>query len=377
MSRRRRLRPPKVPSTRDPRATPRQAPPTPRQHAESARRPSRRTAPPGPPPPLEGIVLALVLLRIFLGVTFVYAGLDKLIDPTFLRAVGPGSIGGQLEAFTRDSPISVLVQLLAQPFPILTGLVISVIEIAIGLGALTGLLFRLSAAGGAALSILFWLTASWATKPYYYGPDLPYAAGWVVLVLSGHGGRFVLDDWLIRQFELDPHDEPMSAERRRVLEGGILGLGALALATLGGTLGSAIFGLGSGGVALDGAASPATGSGQDSAAPTAAPNGTVVGTVAALASHGGSLAFQDPQSGDPGVIVKLASGKFVAFDAVCTHAGCTVEFDARSGFLFCPCHGATFDPAHKAAVVTGPTNVPLTELPIVVDARTGAISLSG
>jgi thiosulfate dehydrogenase [quinone] large subunit len=316
---------------------------------------------------------------LFLGLTFIYAGLDKLIDPAFLRAAGPGSIGAQLAAFTRESPLSILVQIVAQPFPILTGLVISVAEITIGLGALTGLLFRLSVAGGAALSILFWLTASWAIKPYYYGPDLPYAAGWMTLAMAGNGGRFLLEKWIIRRFELDPDDEPMSTERRQFLQGGILGLGALALAALGGTLGAAVFGRPNGGIGLDASSPPATGQGSDapSAGPTAAPNGTVVGTVAAMTSQGGSLYFQDPQSGDPGVVVKLSNGKVVAFDAVCTHAGCTVEFDPGSRLLICPCHGATFDPARAAAVLGGPTNVPLTPLPITVNAKTGVISLSG
>ena len=35
---------------------------------------------------------ALLPLRIFLGVTFVYAGLDKLTDSAFLSANGPGSV---------------------------------------------------------------------------------------------------------------------------------------------------------------------------------------------------------------------------------------------------------------------------------------------
>ena len=130
-------------------------------------------------------MLALLPLRVFLGVTFVYAGIDKLIHPSFLQATGPGSIGAQLDAFVKVSPIGPLVHLFGQPFPVAIGLLIAVAEIAVGLGALSGLLFRLSAAGGFALSILFWLTASWATKPYYYGPDLPYALGWLTLALAG------------------------------------------------------------------------------------------------------------------------------------------------------------------------------------------------
>jgi len=51
-----------------------------------------------------------------------------------------------------------------------------------------GLAYRLAAAAGASISFLFWLTASWGTAPYFYGPDLPYAAGWLTLALAGHGG---------------------------------------------------------------------------------------------------------------------------------------------------------------------------------------------
>ena len=364
---------------RRPRSRPRRLPALP----ETPRPPRRqRRAPVGPPPSLEGGTLALVLLRLFLGITFVYAGLDKLIDPTFLRTSGSGSIATQLDAFVRVSPIAILVQIFAQPWPILTGLMVSIAEIAVGLGTLSGLLFRASAVGGASLSLLFWLTASWATKPYYYGPDLPYAAGWIVLAIAGHGERFVFTGWLDRQLEpTDDWSEPISPERRAFLQGTLVGLGALALAIAGGTLGSAIFGHPSESNPLGGTPPSGSGSllpsGSAPASTLATPAGSVVGTLTDLANQGGSLAFQVPQTGDPGVLVKLGSGKVVAFDAVCTHAGCTVEFDPTSGYLICPCHGATFDPGHAAAVVGGPTNQPLLSLPIRIDQATGAISIVG
>jgi thiosulfate dehydrogenase [quinone] large subunit len=74
-------------------------------------------------------------------------------------------------------------------------------------------------------------------------------------------------------------------------------------------------------------------------------------------------------------VVRLRDGRFVAFDAVCTHEGCTVEWDARDSVLLCPCHGAAFDPTNHAAVLQGPTNQPLPALPITVDQKTGTISL--
>ena len=241
MSRRQRPRPRPDGSDRDLRAG-RPIPPN-RPEAAGGTRRSRRTSKTIEPPPLQGVTLALVLLRLFLGITFIYAGLDKLIDPTFLQASGAGSIGAQLDSFVRASPIGILVEIFARPFPIFTGLVVSVLEIAIGLGALTGLLFRLAAVGGAVLSITFWLTASWAIKPYYYGPDLPYAAGWIVLAIAGHGGRFLLDPWLARQLDLEPDNEaPYSVERRRLIQGGTLALGTVVIASLGGTLGALVFG---------------------------------------------------------------------------------------------------------------------------------------
>jgi len=75
------------------------------------------------------------------------------------------------------------------------------------------------------------------------------------------------------------------------------------------------------------------------------------------------------------VIVQLADGSFVAFDAVCTHAGCTVEWDQADRLLICPCHEAVFDPEHAAAVLQGPAPTPLAPLPLVVDAATGTVLL--
>ena len=81
------------------------------------------------------MILALIPLRVFLGVTFVYAGVDKIIDPTFLQASGPGSIGAQMEAFTRVSPLAPLIQVVGLTFPVQLGLLIAVTEIAVGLGS--------------------------------------------------------------------------------------------------------------------------------------------------------------------------------------------------------------------------------------------------
>jgi thiosulfate dehydrogenase [quinone] large subunit len=233
MSRRDRLRAQREATIRDRSRRPRD---------QSLRRDRFDVEPPDPARELDRLTLAMLPLRAFLGATFVYAGLDKILDPAFLQATGPGSIGAQLDGFVRVSPIGPLVQLFGQPFPVAIGLLIAVAEIAVGLGALSGLLFRLAAAGGLALSVLFWLTASWAIKPYYYGPDLPYALGWLTLALAGTGGRFTIETWLNREFDGGGIDEPISPERRLVLKAGILGLAAVAMAGLAGTVGASVLG---------------------------------------------------------------------------------------------------------------------------------------
>src|SRR6478752_2831446 len=323
MSRRDRMRAQRARSIRDRQRHPRD---------HSPRHDDWETAEQDPATLLDRTLLALLPLRAFLGATFVYAGIDKLVDPTFLQATGPGSIGAQLEAFVKVSPIGQLVHLFGQPFPVAIGLLIAVAEIAIGLGALSGLLFRLSAAGGFALSILFWLTASWATKPYYYGPALPYAFGWLTLALAGTPRRVTIEAWLDREFDGGLADEPVSPERRLVLRAGLLGIAAIAVAGLAGTVGASVLGRpriadavvdppidtnGSAAGASAPAGTSATGGGASlapgvpgatvapgSVATPAPPTGVLVARVSQLGS-GRAVTFDDPTTGDPGVIIRL------------------------------------------------------------------------
>jgi len=75
-------------------------------------------------------------------------------------------------------------------------------------------------------------------------------------------------------------------------------------------------------------------------------------------------------------VILLDDGSFVAYDATCTHEGCRVGWDAATATLVCPCHGAQFDAAQHGAVLAGPTNVPLVELPLLVNEQDGTISLA-
>ncbi|MFG3658192.1 DoxX family protein [Streptomyces sp. NPDC047706] len=127
---------------------------------------------------------ALLPLRVFLGITFVYAGLDKLTDSAFLQEAGSGSIGDTMRAVRDSSAVPALVDM-ALENPVGFGCAMAFGELAVGIGVLLGFLTRLAALGGALISLSLWLTMSWASDPYYYGNDLPYLFCWVPIVLAG------------------------------------------------------------------------------------------------------------------------------------------------------------------------------------------------
>ncbi|HWD54482.1 MAG TPA: Rieske 2Fe-2S domain-containing protein [Acidimicrobiales bacterium] len=97
--------------------------------------------------------------------------------------------------------------------------------------------------------------------------------------------------------------------------------------------------------------------------PTTAPSrpaGTKIGPASGV-PVGGAASFQDPSSGDPSLVVQPAAGTFVAFDAVCPHAGCTVEYYSSQRLFICPCHGSEFN-GRTGSVEVGPAQRGLTQL---------------
>jgi len=406
----------------------------------------------------------LAPLRLFLGVTFVYAGLQKFGDPQFFNPTAAGYIGKQIIAFSHGSPIQGLLLHVALPHAKFFGLVIALGEIAIGLGTLFGFLLRPAAFFGFLLSLMFFLSASFHVYPYFYGADIVFVFAWITLILAGplRSGLPALDGLLVPRLldSLSPETQPWAgrlasfflgvgnqetqgllqaapdmgqpaenyqqagmysssvagypqrvpqqlvnansrgmtyqqrntqqmsykariAAQRRSMDNRrnfLLGMLAGGLGILGITLvGSRVIHLGDDSGAGTQAGGNTTGGGTTTSPGTGTTPGSsgssnTIAQVSAVPTNS-AVNFTIPSNGDPGVLVHLNNGKFVCFDATCTHAGCPVQFDSGSSLLVCPCHGAEFDPANNASVVQGPAQTPLTSVPIKVDNATGAITL--
>ncbi|MEU3572654.1 Rieske 2Fe-2S domain-containing protein [Kitasatospora sp. NPDC036755] len=294
---------------------------------------------------------ALLPLRLFLGVTFVYAALDKLSDAHFLAGAGdPASFVSQTQAAKAGgSPISFLLGP-ALDHPTLFALSIAFGELAVGLGTLLGLWGRVAALGGALLNLSLWLTVSWSVSPYYLGNDLAYLMAWTPLLLAGTPYLSV-DGYLARRAGRDRarglgEDH---VKRRALVDGGIAAVAIGGAGLLTGSL-TRTFG-------RDRSAAPEKSAAPVSTAPAPGTAATAPTVPAASVPVGGSAQVKDPATGDAVYIVQPKAGQYCAFSAVCTHAGCAVDAP-KNGQLYCPCHGSRFDAA-TGAVVNGPAVKPL------------------
>jgi thiosulfate dehydrogenase [quinone] large subunit len=395
----------------------------------------------GPPPrALHAAGWVLLPLRLFLGGTFCFAGLQKLANPGFVNATDPSSIQSQLAGAARRSPLHALITPMLH-VAVALGLLIAVAELAVGLGTLLGLWSRAAAAGGLALSLVLFLTISFHSSPYYTGSDIVFVFAWTPLLLGGSGGVLSTDALLPalvrRRLGAEPATVvpiPFSTVRRACacyeegscrarqgapcspvacpflqqqppperrldveevdrrtftatgavatgvaiagLAGGALaaGLGRLA----GGTsqkakapndLGSAVHGTSTSTTPPTTLPSTTEAGPPQSIPPTIAPTtvpapprpaGTAIG-AASRVPVGGAASFHNPRTGDPSLIFQPQAGTFLAFDAVCPHAGCTVQYEATGELFICPCHGSEFN-ARTGAVEVGPAATGLTRL---------------
>ena len=390
-------------------------------------------------PPPRALTLsgwALVPLRAFLGVTFCFAGLQKLANPNFFNANSPSSIQAQLIASIRISPLHELLGHLFR-FAVPIGITIALAELAVGLGTILGLWTRVAAAGGMVLAFTLFLTVSFHSSPYYTGADIVFVFAWIPLILAGSGGVLSLDGVIAArvagEYDLGPptvvpirfalvqevcghyendacraqrgrrcnvHGCPFlstdrtgrrsttserdldTVNRRTIVLGGAT---VVAAAAAGAVVAGTAAGLGR---AVGGAKSPESqsvtlrpGPGESSASgavpTTTAPEPSVptttalAGTPIGAASQvpvGGAGRFTDPKTGNPGLVLQPAKGHFVAYDAVCPHAGCTVGYSSAANLMVCPCHGSEFDPS-TGAVVSPPASHGLTSIQVAVDAN--------
>jgi thiosulfate dehydrogenase (quinone) large subunit len=334
------------------------------------------------PPAAQALGRVLLPLRAFLGFTFCFAGLQKLANPRFFAAADPASIQAQLAGAARRSPIHVLISPLAH-VAIPLGIVIALGELAVGVGTLLGFRARIAAAGGIALALMLFLTVSFHSSPYYTGADIVFAFAWTPLLLAGSSPVLSLDAALAartaRTARRPGHaasakgtSAPGAGRREVVLTGMVAAVVAVATLAVGG-LAAALGRLagGTSGQDAEPSLAPAAGSASASSTPASStPAGTASPTDAAAAAPGQTppgkaigaaskvpvgqaAAFTDPSSGDPSLVIQPSTGTFVAFDAVCPHAGCTVGYNAAAKVIACPCHGSQFN-ASTGAVEAGP-----------------------
>ena len=142
-------------------------------------------------------------MRLFLGFSFVIAGLDKLNDPSYLDPASRDYIGQQISRFAPGTPLEGFLLNFAVPNANLFGVMVMGGELCIGIAVLLGLLTRFSAFMGLLLNLTFFLSATWSIRPFYFGADLPYVFGWLTLLLAGPG-PYALDAFVKRWLEPEP-----------------------------------------------------------------------------------------------------------------------------------------------------------------------------
>jgi thiosulfate dehydrogenase [quinone] large subunit len=270
---------------------------------------------------------AFRIMRLWLGITWIYAGWDKATDSGFLTPGSSSYIGTQLSGYATQSPVGFAFNKLIEHATLVGGFVM-ISEFAIGLATLLWVAPRLAAFGGFLMSLGLWLAGSFHVSPYFLASDTAYALLWLsyLLLIAGTGKR--------KGFE-------MSLERRSVLRVGITGVLAVAFAGVG---------------KIFAKAAPATST-------WAAGKGTKIIKLTSL-KVGGNHNFV-ASNGAPSILFRTKTGIF-AYSAICTHRGCTVAYSAASKTLKCPCHGAEFDPNKSAKVVTGPAQAPLSKVKVAV-----------
>ncbi len=307
-------------------------------------------------------------LRVFLGVTYIYAGLLKLTDPNYFSKTAPSGVLHQMQAASAHSPIAFIVNH-AIEHSTLAGLGIALGELLAGLGLLVGIWSRIAGLGIFGLAASFFLTVSWGTTPYFFGPDSVFMAAALPFILGGDGGYLSVEAMIRQRVQRDAGVTPGATLSNKPLEDQIQRRTLIQSGAVAGGLGIAGLVVGAIGHKRNTGNITATPTPSatltSSATPTSsgtAPSGTKVATVADV-PVGSAFQFTEPTTGAPAYIMQPKAGTFLAYSAICTHEGCIVNFDKGNNIFACPCHGAQFDTA-SGAPTRGPAQTPLQKFTI-------------
>ena len=97
-------------------------------------------------------------------------------------------------------------------------------------------------------------------------------------------------------------------------------------------------------------------------------NATAVTEVTLKDAHklpaGSVLMFKFGTS--PAMLIHHQDGRWIALTAVCTHLGCTVQYEPQADRIHCACHGGVYDP-YTGANVSGPPPKPLKTFKVAVN----------
>ncbi len=79
---------------------------------------------------------------------------------------------------------------------------------------------------------------------------------------------------------------------------------------------------------------------------------------------GQSLEFTS-SAGISAILFRSSEDKVYALSRICTHEGCSVDFDMNQNRLICPCHGANYE-ASDGSVISGPTTKSLAKIKVAI-----------
>jgi len=138
-------------------------------------------------------------LRIFMGATFLYAGLQHLTDSSYFDPMKSGYIGHLISQYAVGSPIHDFLLGVVEPNAVTFGYMVGFGEALIGVAILAGILFRIAAFAGLFLNFTFFLSATWNAFPFYFGSDIVFVMCWLTLLLSGPQQGFSVDGAIARR----------------------------------------------------------------------------------------------------------------------------------------------------------------------------------